>query len=100
MYSALPEGRRDVVAPNETWATDFVHDQLATGVRLRVLTVVGIFFRYSPVIDPGFSYFGEDVVQPLGAVCAEVGYAKTIRVDQGSKFVSRDVDPPIRITSR
>ena len=30
---------------------DFVHDQLATGQKLRVLTVVDIFSRFSPVLD-------------------------------------------------
>ena len=33
-------------APNETWAMDFVHDQLATGRKLRVLTVVDTLSRY------------------------------------------------------
>ncbi len=82
----------DAVAPNETWAMDFVHDQLATGARLRVLTVVDIFSRYAAVIDPRFSYRGEDVVQTLERICATVGYPKTIRVDQGTEFVSRDGD--------
>ncbi len=71
---------------------DFVHDQLATGKKIRVLTVVDIFSRFSPVIDPRFSYRGEDVVATLEQVCAEVGYPKTIRVDQGTEFVSRDLD--------
>ncbi|WP_174055796.1 hypothetical protein, partial [Agrobacterium tumefaciens] len=31
---------------------DFVHDQLATGKKLRVLTVVDTFSRYVPVLDP------------------------------------------------
>lgn len=55
--------RRDATRPNETWAMDFVHDQLATGRKLRLLTVVDTFSRYSPVIDPRYSYRGEDVVQ-------------------------------------
>ena len=71
---------------------DFVHDQLATGQKIRVLTVVDTFSRYSPVLDPRFSYRGEDVVEALEKVCAEVGYPKTIRVDQGTEFVSRDLD--------
>ena len=37
-------------------------------------------------------YRGEDVMQTLERVCAGVGYPKTIRVDQGWEFVSRDVD--------
>lgn len=42
--------------------------------------------------DPRFRYRGEDVVQTLEATCAAVGYPKTIRVDQGSEFISRDLD--------
>jgi putative transposase len=71
---------------------DFVHDQLATGKKIRVLTVVDPFSRFSPVIDPHFSYRGEDVVHMLDKTCALVGYPKAIRVNQGSEFVSRDLD--------
>lgn len=88
----LREDRRAAVAPNETWAMDFVHDQLATGRKIRVLTVVDIFSRFSPVIDPRFSYRAENVVETLEQVCAQFGYPKAIRVDQGSEFVSRDLD--------
>ena len=56
------------------------------------LTVVDTFSRFAPAIDPRFSYRGEDVVQSLERVCAKVGYPATIRVDQGSEFVSRDLD--------
>jgi putative transposase len=88
----LRDDRRDATRPNETWAMDFVHDQLATGRKIRVLTVVDIFSRFSPVLDPRYSYRGEDVVQTLEQVCATVGYPKSIRVDQGSEFISRDLD--------
>jgi putative transposase len=88
----LREDRCPATRPNETWAMDFVHDQLATGNKLRVLTVVDTFSRYAPVIDPRFSYRAEDVVQTLERVCASSGYPTTIRVDQGSEFVSRDLD--------
>ena len=88
----LRDDRVDATCPNETWAMDFVHDQLATGRRLRILTVVDTFSRFSPVIDPRFSYRGEDVVRTLEVVCKRVGYPKAIRVDQGSEFISRDLD--------
>jgi putative transposase len=88
----LRDDRKVATQPNETWAMDFVHDQLATGRKIRVLTVVDIFSRYSPAIDPRFSYRGEDVVQILEKVCVKAGYPTTIRVDQGSEFVSRDLD--------
>ena len=71
---------------------DFVHDQLATGRKLRVLTIVDIWSRYSPAVDPRFSYRGEDVVRTLELICGQIGYPKTIRVDQGTEFVSRDLD--------
>jgi len=54
--------------------------------------VVDTFSRFSPVIDPRFSYRAENVVETFEEVCARVGYPKTIRVDQGSEFVSRDLD--------
>lgn len=88
----LREDRCEPTRANETWAMDFVHDQLATGRKLRVLTVVDTFSRFSPVVDPRFSYRGEDVVATLERVCAEVGFPKAIRVDQGSEFISRDLD--------
>lgn len=65
---------------------DFVHDQLATGWKIRVQTVVDTFSHYAPVIDPRFSHRGEDVVQVLEKVCARIGYPATIRVDQGPEF--------------
>ena len=88
----LRDDRREATRPNETWAMDFVHDQLATGKKIRVLTVVDTFSRYVPVLDARFSYRGEDVVQTLERVCAKTGYPTTIRVDQGSEFISRDLD--------
>ena len=88
----LRDDRRPATRPNETWAMDLVHDQLATGRKLRILTVVDTFSRYVPAIDPRFSYRGEDVVATLDQVCTEVGYPESIRVDQGSEFVSRDLD--------
>jgi len=91
----LRDDRAEAVGPNEVWAMDFVLDQLATGKKLRVLTVVDTFSRYVPVLDVldvRYSYRGEDVVALLDRVCRTAGYPKTIRVDQGSEFVSRNMD--------
>lgn len=88
----LREDRAEAVGPNDVWAMDFVHDQLATGRKIRVLTVVDTFSRFVPVLDARFSYQGEDVVATLDRVCRRIGYPATIRVDQGSEFISRDMD--------
>jgi putative transposase len=54
----LREDRQAAVRPNDVWAMDFVHDQLATGQKLRVLTVVDTFSRYCPGLDVRFRYRG------------------------------------------
>lgn len=88
----LRDDRKEAVSPNDVLAMDFVHDQLATGRKLRVLTVVDTFSRYVPVLDARFTYRGEDVVATLEQVCKRTGYPATIRVDQGSEFISKDMD--------
>jgi hypothetical protein len=44
------------------------------------------------VRDPRPAYRGSDVVEMLERVCGQSGYPRVIRVDQGSEFVSRDLD--------
>src|SRR3954466_15865094 len=88
----LREDRHPATRSNETWAMDFVHDQLATGQKLRVLTIVDTFSRFSPALEPRFTFRGADVVNILERVSRQVGLPPTIRVDQGTEFVSRDLD--------
>jgi putative transposase len=88
----LRDDRKPATRSNETWAMDFVHDQLATGRKLRVLTIVDTFSRYSPALEPRFTFRGADVVEVLERVGRQGGFPATIRVDQGTEFVSRDLD--------
>ena len=88
----LRDDRQEAVGPNDVWAMDFVHDQLALGNKLRILTIVDTHSRFCPAADPRFTYRGEDVVRTLERVCVQVGYPKTIRIDNGSEFISRDLD--------
>ena len=88
----LREDRQEAVGPNDIWAMDLLHDQLVLGTKLRILTIVDIHARFCPAADPRLTYRGEDVVQTLEQVCARFGYPKTIRVDNGSEFISRDLD--------
>ncbi len=88
----LRQERTDATHSNQIWAMDLVHDQLATGRKLRILTIIDTHSRFAPATDPRFSYRDEDVVHTLERVCRQVGYPKVIRVDNGSEFISRDLD--------
>lgn len=87
----LRDDRQHANAVNDSWAMDFVHDQLVTGRRLGILTVLDTYSRFSAVLDPRFHYKGEDVVNTLEQACRVFGYPKSIRVDNGPEFVSRDL---------
>ena len=88
----LRDDRQDAVGPNDVWAMDFVHDKLATGKKLRILTIFDTHSCYAPATDPRFTYRGEDVLQTLERVCGKIGFPKTIRAANGSEFISRDLD--------
>jgi hypothetical protein len=47
---------------------DFVHDQLATGRKPRVFTIIDAFSRFSPAIEPQFNFCSSDVVEVLERV--------------------------------
>lgn len=88
----LREDRCPATAPNQVWAMDFMSDQLFDGRRIRVLTIVDAFTRLSPAIDVRQSYRGSDVVATLERVRHLYGKPRTIRVDNGPEFISRDLD--------
>lgn len=48
--------------------------------------------RFSPALVPRLAFRGADVVEVLERVGREVGLPSAIRVDQGTEFVSRDLD--------
>ena len=71
----LREDRQEAVRPNDVWAMDFVHDQLALGKKLRILTIVDTHSRLCPAVDTRFTYRGDDVVRTLELVCGKIGYS-------------------------
>ncbi|MBB4861083.1 transposase InsO family protein [Novosphingobium chloroacetimidivorans] len=46
VQAKLREGRCVASRVDDVWALEFVHDQLATGLKLRILTVVDTFSRF------------------------------------------------------
>ncbi|MBL4692739.1 MAG: IS3 family transposase [Magnetovibrio sp.] len=63
--------RNPAMKPNEVWAMDFVSDQ---------------------TFDVRQRYRGSDVVETLERVTRQYGKPKTIRVDNGPEFISKDLD--------
>ena len=79
-------------AVNERWAMDFIHDTLAEGRTIRILSVVDAFSRECVALVARKSFRGEDVAQMLGNAGAERGLPQVIAVDNGSEFTSRALD--------
>ena len=73
--------RAPATGPNQVWAMDFVHDQLFDGRKIRILTIIDTFTRLAPAIEVRESFRGVDVVATLNRVSVELGYPKTIRLD-------------------
>jgi len=81
-----------VTAMNQIWSMDFVADALFDGRKLRALTVVNSYTCERLAIDIGQSLKGEDVVNTLNCVMLQRGLAATIKVDNGSEFISKAMD--------
>ena len=71
---------------------DFVADALFYGRKLQALTVVDNYTRESLAIDVGQSLKGDDVVATSNRIAATQGLPATIKVDNGSEFISKVMD--------
>ena len=90
--AALRLPRQQATGMNETWSMDFVSDSLFNGSRFRVLTVVDNFSRECLAVEVGQSIRGDQVVSVLNRLKYVRGLPASIRVDNGSEFVSKAVD--------
>ena len=77
--------------PNQRWSLDFVHDQLVTGRRFRVLNVVDDVTRECLAAVPDTSISGKRVVRELTALIAERGKPGMIVSDNGTELTSNAV---------
>jgi putative transposase len=79
--------------PNERWAMDFMHDTLADGRTIRVLTVLDVYSRECVGLVAGGGFKGEDV----GMILSQAGKKRgalpgIISVDNGTEFTSKALD--------
>ena len=77
--------------PNQRWSLNFVHDQLTTGRRFRVLNIVDDVTRecLRAVVDTSIS--GRRVVRELTDLVDERGAPRTIVSDNGTELTSNAV---------
>lgn len=68
---------------------DFVHDQLGHRPEDLGADYCRYYTRFSLMVDPRPSYKGEDIVATLERICRNIGYPQSIRVGEGSAFISR-----------
>jgi putative transposase len=74
--------------PNERWSIDFVADQLGSGRRFRVLTIMDDFTRQWPLTIVDTSISGTRVVRGLEEFARTHPLPKAIVQDNGTEFTS------------
>ncbi|WP_099186369.1 IS3 family transposase [Sphingobium fuliginis] len=77
--------------PNQRWSLDFVHDQMASGRRFRVLNIVDDVTRECLAAVPDTSISGRRVVRELTELIAQRGKPGMIVSDNGTELTSNAV---------
>jgi putative transposase len=77
---------------NERWSMDFVSDALASGRRIRVLTVIDSLTRECLTMKVAQSLPSAAVTEALDEVIANRGIPEVIQVDNGTEFTSNHFD--------
>lgn len=79
-------------SPNQVWSMDFVSDSLASGRRVKVLTIVDDFSKEAIDLAVDFGISGHYVTRVLDQAARFRGYPKAIRTDQGPEFTGKALD--------
>jgi len=74
---------------NQEWALDFLHDAVACGRAIRVLSVVDAYTRECLALEVDTSFASRRVTRVLEAIVAERGMPQAIRCDNGPELTSR-----------
>ena len=81
-----------LAAPNQSWSMDFMHDVLADGTKVRLLTVVDNYSRENLALEAGHGFRAARVVEVLRRIIAELAKPLRIHCDNGPEFVSLQLD--------
>lgn len=84
----LPRARR----PNERWSMDFMSDNLSSGRRLRLLTIVDDYSRLCHRIEVDTSIGGARITDILNEISLREGLPESITIDNGPEFISKALD--------
>lgn len=74
--------------PLECVAMDFVHDNLADGRSIRILSMIDLWDRSCPAMAVGFSQSSQAVVNVLNQLMEQGRMPRTLRADNGPEFTS------------
>jgi putative transposase len=80
---------RQYTAANQEWALDFVHDAIAAGRAIRVLSVVDAFTRECLALEVDTSFASRRVTRVLDEIIQQRGEPRSIRCDNGPELTSR-----------
>ncbi|MGE3711493.1 MAG: integrase core domain-containing protein [Hyphomicrobiaceae bacterium] len=64
---------------------------MTAGRKLRLLTIVDTFSRFSLATEGRINFRGADVVEALACAGRQIEFPKTIRASQGGEFVVREL---------
>jgi putative transposase len=76
-------------AANQEWALDFVHDAIAAGRTIRVLSVVDAYTRECLALEVDTSFASRRVTRVLDQIIEQRGKPLAIRCDNGPELTSR-----------
>ena len=74
---------------NEQWALDFVEDSLASGRKIRLLSVIDVFTREALALEVDTSLPGRAVVRVLARLGQERPLPAQLVLDNGPELISR-----------
>jgi putative transposase len=80
---------RQHTAANQEWALDFVHDALAAGRSIRVLSVVDGYTRECLALEADTSFASRRVTRVLEEIMVLRGHPQSLRCDNGPELTSR-----------